>query len=45
MLSITEDTVRTLFAQTVEPMAVLVTITAAGLDDPIYVTDYPGALA
>ena len=35
MLDITEDTVRALFAQTIEPVAILVTINATGPDGPI----------
>ncbi len=42
---ISEDTVRALFAQTIEPTAILITITSADLDDPIRVTDYAGRLS
>lgn len=41
---ITPETVAALFCATVEPMAVLLTISAAGLDTPITVTDHPGRL-
>ena len=44
MQPVSENMVRALFAQTVEPLAILLTITSVSLPTPIMVTDYGGQL-